>query len=164
MIVLNQSEQPMSYVVSKSGGVAFESGEDRARIIVSANDSCGRYSLLEWTVAANELPVGEQREYGSHLHHRCEETFLIQSGSLEFLIGDEVATLSAGDFARVPPGVRHGYQNVSGEPVVMLVTFTPGGIEELFLKYRSDQPEIKGAGFVSDATRYHGSEFGLPYP
>ncbi len=37
-------------------------------------------------------------------------------------------------------------------------------MEELFLKYRSDQGEVDGAGFVSDATRYHGSEFGLPNP
>ena len=67
-------------------------------------------------------------------------------------------------FVRVPPGVRHGYQNVSGSPVEMLVSFTPGGFEELFLKYRSDQLEVTGEGFVSDATRYHDSEFGLPYP
>ena len=154
----------MGNVVKKSGGTAFEAGADSARIIVSANDSDGRYSLLEWTVAANEEPAGDKRDYGPHLHRRCEETFLIQSGSLEFLIGDDVVMLQAGDFVRVPPGVRHGYQNVSGKPVEMLVTFTPGGIEELFLKYRSDQTEFKGAGFVFDATHYHSSEFGLPYP
>lgn len=154
----------MSNVVIKSGGTAFEAGDDRARIIVSANDSDGRYSMLEWTVAAGDSSQDEPRDYGPHLHRRCEETFLIQSGDLEFLIGDEVVTLHSGDFVRVPPGVRHGYQNVSGKPVEMLVTFTPGGIEELFLKYRSDQTETRGAGFVSDATRYHGSEFGLPNP
>ncbi len=115
-------------------------------------------------MAAGAAPTSDERDYGPHLHRRCEETFLIRAGELEFLLDDEVVTLQPGDFVRVPPGVRHGYQNVSGQPVEMLVTFTPGGIEQLFLKYRSDQDEIKGAGFVSDATRYHGSEFGLPYP
>ncbi|MEM7016568.1 MAG: cupin domain-containing protein [Pseudomonadota bacterium] len=155
----------MVHVIEKEGGIAFEAGADSARLIVSGKDTDGRYSMLEWTVAAGEkLADDAERNYGPHLHRRCEETFLIQSGTLEFLIDDEVVKLSTGDFVRVPPGVRHGYQNTSGEPVEMLVTFTPGGLEELFLKYRSDQTEIKGAGFISDATRYHASEFGLPYP
>jgi len=33
-------------------------------------------------------------DFAPHLHRGCEETFLIQSGSLEFLIGDEVVTLA----------------------------------------------------------------------
>jgi len=155
----------MAYVVPLTGGVRFKADEDEARIIVSGNDTDGRYSLLEWTIAAAENPAESvKKDYGPHLHRRCEETFLIQEGTLDFLIGDEVVTLEEGDFVRVPPGVKHGYQNVSGKSVRMLVTFTPGGLEELFLKYRSDQDDMKGAGFVSDATRYHGSEFGLPNP
>lgn len=155
----------MAYVVPKTGGIAFEAGEDRARLIVSADETDGRYSMLEWIVAAGEkLPEVATRDYGPHLHRWCEETLLIQSGSLELLVGDDVVTLEVGDFLRVPPGVRHGYQNTSGEPVEMLVTFSPGGLEELFLKYRTDQPETKGAGVVADATRFHSSEFGLPNP
>ena len=155
----------MTYVTPLSGGERFEAGEDRARIIVSGNDTDGRYSLLEWTIAAVEKPDDtDKRDYGPHLHRRCEETFHIQKGSLEFLIGNDVVTLNEGDFVRVPPGMKHGYQNVSGNDVKMLVTFTPGGFEELFLKYRSDQENMRGEGFVSDATRYHGSEYGLPNP
>jgi len=155
----------MPYVVPLSGGERFRADKDEARIIVSGDETDGRYSLLEWTVAADKkYTATDKRDYGPHLHRRCEETFLIQEGSLEFLIADDVVTLNQGDFVRVPPGVKHGYMNVSGSQVKMLVTFTPGGLEELFLKYRSDQIETKGAGFVSDATRYHSSEFGLPNP
>lgn len=155
----------MVMVVRKEGRLAFEAGDDRARLIVSAEDTDGRYSLLEWTVAGGKkLSHDLPRDYGPHLHRGCEETFLIQSGALEFLIGDEIVTLKEGDFVRVPPGVRHGYQNTSGKPVRILVTFSPGGFEELFLKYRTDQPEVRGAGFIADATRYHDSEFDLPNP
>ena len=151
--------------VPKTGGIAFQAGDDHVRLIVSADETDGRYSMLEWIVAAGErLPNGVTRDYFPHLHRGCEETFLVQSGSLEFLIGDEVVNLEAGDFVRVPAGVRHGYQNTSGKPVEMLIMFSPGGFEELFLKYRTDQPEIQGAGFVADATRFHNSEFGLPNP
>lgn len=154
----------MTNLVRSTAGTWFESGADRARIVVSGSDTDGRYSLLEWTVAAAERTSDGARDYGPHLHRRFEETFLIRTGSLEFLIGDEVVTLHPGDFVRVPAGTRHGYQNVSGKPVDMLVGFTPGGFEELFLKYRSDQAAVAGAGFVTDATRDHASEFGLPYP
>ena len=80
---------------------------------------------MEWTVAAgvdDEL-VG----FGAHRHELIEETFLVRSGGLEFLISDEVLEGSAGESVRVLAGMRHGYQNVSGAPVVMVVTFVPGG-------------------------------------
>lgn len=155
----------MKYFVPSSGGESFKSDEDHGRLIVSGRDTDGRYSLLGWTVAAGSvLGEGEPRDYGPHLHRGCEETFLIQAGSLEFLIDDQVVTMTAGDFVRVPAGVKHGYQNTSGSPVTMLVTFTPGGFEELFLKYRTDQSEIKDDNFIADATNDYQSEFGLLNP
>lgn len=86
------------------------------------------------------------------------------SGTLEFLIGDTVVVLREGDFVRVPKGVRHGYQNTSGEPVEMLVSFVPAGLEQLFVKYRTDQRELPSPGFITEAMRDHASEFGLTYP
>jgi quercetin dioxygenase-like cupin family protein len=155
----------MKTVVSKSGGVSFEDGEDRARIIVSGADTHGAYSLLEWRVApGRRLADDETREYGPHRHRECEETFLIKSGTLEFLLEDSVIKLNEGDFVRVPRGARHGYQNTSGAPVDMLVMFVPAGLEHLFVKYRTDQPEQPEPGFIEEATRHHASEFGLPYP
>lgn len=42
----------------------------------------------------------------------------------------------------------------------MLVSFHPGGFEELFLRHRSDQhPAPRPLGFVEDAVRMFGSEF-----
>ena len=155
----------MDHFVPMTGGMRFKLDDDDARMIVSGEDTEGRYSLLEWTVAAGQIPTDhEPRDYGPHLHRGCEETFLIQEGSLEFLIGDEVVVMSAGDFVRVPPGVKHGYQNISGKPVKMLVSFTPGGFEALFVKYRTDQGTVEGKGFLYDATTDHQSEFGLPHP
>ncbi len=155
----------MNNVVRVSGGIRFEDDKDRGRLLVGAAQTNGQYSLLEWKVAAEGPPSAtEARDYGAHLHWECEETFLIRSGSLEFLLGDEVTTLGEGDFVRVPAGVRHGYQNVSGHAVEMLVGFTPGGFEALFLKYRTDQPHVPAEGFIAEATRLYASEFGLPFP
>ncbi len=140
---------------------AFEDGPDRGRIVVFGRETGGAYGLMEWTVApspAHESPSG----HGAHLHHGCEETFLVRSGHLEFLLGNEVVRLGPGDFARAPAGVRHGYANVSGEPVELLVSFHPGGLEELFLKYRTDGfGPAEGDGFMADAERLFGSVFDL---
>jgi len=147
----------MNPLVTPQDGLAFEDGPDRARVLAFGRDTGGRYSLMEWTVAPSPPPAAG---YGPHRHREIEETFLIRSGQLDFLLGDQVVTLHAGDFVRVPPGTRHGYANVSGAPVEMLVSFHPGGIEELFVKYRTDGagPE-PGDGFVADATRLYASEF-----
>jgi mannose-6-phosphate isomerase-like protein (cupin superfamily) len=155
----------MNFVVPKSGGVRFEDGGDRARLIVSGAETNGAYALLEWRIApGRRMGADDVRDFGAHRHRECEETFLIMSGDLEFLIGDAVVQLGEGDFVRAPKGVRHGYQNTSGAPVTMLVSFVPAGLERLFVKYRTDQQENPGPGFVVEATRDHASEFGLPYP
>lgn len=142
-------------IVTTDGGLSFEDGPDRARIIVSGGDTGGSYSLMEWTAAPSD-----QEGFGPHRHGACEETFLIRGGQLEFLLGETVTTLGPGDFVRAAAGVRHGYRNSSGQPVEMLVGFVPAGMEMLFVKYRTDGdgPEA-GEGFVADATRLFGSEF-----
>ena len=140
---------------------AFEDGPDRGRILVFGRDTGGAYGLMEWTVAPAPPGDGPQT-YGAHRHDGCEETFLVRKGQLDFLLGDEVITLGPGDFVRAPPGVRHGYANTSGEPVELLVSFHPGGIEELFLKYRTDGAgPADGDGFMADAERLFGSAFDL---
>jgi quercetin dioxygenase-like cupin family protein len=112
---------------------------------------------MEWTVAP---AVDDQAGFGPHTHSALEETFLIRSGEFEFLVGEDVTTVRPGDFIRVPAGVRHGYRNVTGQPVDLLVTFVPGGFEELFVRYRTDQrPQIDTQGFVDDAIRDFGSTF-----
>lgn len=153
--------QPVRHV-APDGGIAFEDGADRGRVLVSGRDTGGLYSLMEYIAAPEPPPVdtGAAPGFGAHRHWDFEETFLVQSGNLAFLLEDEVLELAAGDFVRVPPGVRHGYANLSGEPVHMLVSFHPGGFEELFLRHRSDQEAApRPLGFVEDAVRMFGSEF-----
>ncbi len=150
----------MKTVVHRQASQYFEDGDDRARIVISGDETHGAYSIMEWRVAP-ALSESEPAEYGAHMHRECEETFLITSGALEFLIGDEIVVLSEGDFVRAPKGVRHGYRNVSGKPVDMIVSFVPAGLERLFLKYRTDHLAIPEPGFIAEATRDHASEFGL---
>jgi quercetin dioxygenase-like cupin family protein len=152
---------PHPIVRNDDDSAAFEEGPDRGRIVVFGRDTGGAYGLMEWTVAPS-LPADGPQTYGAHLHNGCEETFLVRSGQLEFLLADPVVSLGPGDFVRAPPGVRHGYANLSGAPVELLVSFHPGGLEELFLRYRTDRAgPAAGDGFTADAERLFGSSFDL---
>ena len=114
---------------------------------------------MEWTVVSRSTSGDDGRAFGPHHHADIEEVFIIRQGSLDFLVGDAITTLHAKDVVRVPAGTRHGYLNRSGDDVEMMVMFSPGGFEELFLKYRTDQPEPSGDGFVADALRLFDTEF-----
>jgi mannose-6-phosphate isomerase-like protein (cupin superfamily) len=148
-------------VITANDGATFEDGADRGRILVFGRDTDGRYSLMEYVVAPR--PAGEPGaaiDFGPHLHRQIEETFLVRRGRLRFLLGDEVFDLNSGDFVRAPPGVRHGFANLSDEAVELLVSFHPGGFEELFVTHRSDQePSPSPTGFMDDARRLFASEF-----
>jgi mannose-6-phosphate isomerase-like protein (cupin superfamily) len=142
-------------IIDSNGGVAFEDGPDRGRVLISGESTDNAYSLMELTVAIRGGEVG----FGPHLHHDIEELFVVRKGTLEFLLGSDVTHLSEGDAVRVPPGVRHGYRNTSGAPVELLVWFTPGGFEQLFVTYRTDQPNLDEEGFVAEATGRVNSQF-----
>jgi quercetin dioxygenase-like cupin family protein len=147
--------------VPAEGGTRFEDGDDRGRVLVFGRDTGGAYSLMEYTVAARPaLSAGEAPVYGAHRHGAIEETFLVRAGCLRFLLGEELIEMGPGDFVRVPPGVRHGYANLSGAPVQLLVSFTPGGFEELFVRHRTDQsPPPHPNGFMEEAVRAFASSF-----
>jgi len=144
-------------LVRGADGVAFQDEANRGRVLVFGRQSGGRYSLMEYTVA----PAGAgEANFGPHRHRDIEETFLVRAGTLRFLLGDETFDLSPGDFVRVPPGVRHGFANLSGAEVELLVSFHPGGFEELFITHRSDQdPPPAADGFMAEATARFASEF-----
>jgi mannose-6-phosphate isomerase-like protein (cupin superfamily) len=147
-------------IVRRDESAWFEDGADRGRVIVPGSETNGAYSVMQWVIAstASTSPRGDL-EFGPHRHAGIEETFCIQSGSIDFLVGETVSTLRANESVRVPPGVRHGYVNHSGHDVEMLVIFSPGGFEELFVRYRSDRSTAAGDGFTVDAKRFFDTEF-----
>lgn len=147
-------------IVGVAGGFAFEDSPDRGRVLVSAADTDGAHSLMEWTVASRSMTADyTDRDFGPHQHAEIEELFVVRQGAVDFLLGGSVTTLRANDVVRVPAGTRHGYVNRSGNDVEMLVMFRPGGFEELFVRYRTDQPAAHGDGFAADALRLFATNF-----
>jgi mannose-6-phosphate isomerase-like protein (cupin superfamily) len=143
-----------------SEGVAFEDGPDRGRVIVFGSETHGAYSLMEWTIASRPADAGaNDLDYGPHAHADIEEVFVVRSCVIDFLVGETVTPVGAGTVVRVPAGTRHGYVNRSGADAEMLVWFSPGGFEELFIRHRTDQASPPADGFTFDASQRFATVF-----
>jgi quercetin dioxygenase-like cupin family protein len=84
--------------------------------------------------AFSQIEVDDPRDSGPplHLHHNEDETFYVLEGEVTFLVGDERIDLAAGDYLFGPREVAHAYV-VRSERARMLVTASPGGIEQVFV-------------------------------
>ncbi len=91
---------------------AFLIAGDRAAAI--ANDIID----TRYRAAVHYVPVGVQVPVRSH--DETEMQFMLEDGTLEFMIGGASAYLSAPNFVRVPAGVPYAYRNV-GEHTARLL-------------------------------------------
>ena len=67
-----------------------------------------------------------------HVHRSEDETFYVLEGTPTFRLGDERIVAGPGDFVNIPRGALHCFRNFSDEPMRMILTFTPAGIEKFF--------------------------------
>jgi quercetin dioxygenase-like cupin family protein len=69
-----------------------------------------------------------------HVHREQDDTFFVLDGVLAIQVGDEVFELGPGDFATVPPGIPHTFDNVRKDqpPVKVCNLMTPGGLDAQF--------------------------------
>jgi len=119
--------------------------------------------LMHWIVPIDGLAPG-------HRHERYEETILVLEGVLDLEIGGEHLTAEPGMWLRAPAGVRHAYANRGAAAARMLVTFTPGGIEDLFEEFADPVGSVEGRPsklgrspmeYVEKARLVHDTEYDL---
>ena len=100
---------------------------DLYRILVTGDDTNGKYALIEASVPPDAGPP-------LHVHSREEEGFYVMEGEITFTIGDHRVVATAGMFANTPVGVPHTFKNESGRPAKMLVSIAPAGLEKMFFE------------------------------
>ena len=135
-----------------SQGRRFEFFGDTVTIKTGISDTNGVYSLMHWAVPPGASAV-------PHAHELYEETFYILSGELEVLLGESTSAVTTGDFISIPAGTRHGFSNRTSDEVTMLVGLTPGGMEELFYKFRDDGQHAGTGKYAEEARRFHNTEY-----
>ena len=106
-------------------GLSYWGPGDLYTFLVTGEESGGQYFSMLAVVPPNGGPP-------PHTHSTEDETFYVLEGTPTFRLGDERIVAGPGSFVNVPKGVLHCFRNFSDEPVTMILTFTPAGIEKFF--------------------------------
>lgn len=106
-------------------GASFWGPGDLYTFLVTGEESGGAYFSMLATVPPQGGPP-------PHIHQHEAETFYVLDGTPTFRLGDDRIVAGPGDFVNVPRGVLHCFRNLSEQPVRMILTFTPAGIERFF--------------------------------
>jgi Cupin domain len=67
-----------------------------------------------------------------HTHSNADETFYVLDGTPTFRLDQQIVIAGPGDFINIPKGTLQDFRNLSEEPMRMILTFTPAGIEQFF--------------------------------
>ena len=92
---------------------------------VTSEETDGTFAIVEEVVPPN---------YGTplHVHSREDERVYVVSGNLMFQVGDEIFPATTGAFINMPKGLVHNFKNVDNADAVVLITYSPAGIEDMF--------------------------------
>lgn len=95
-----------------------------------------RWSLVDGAQGSQSLTVSEvvtSAGAAPPLHyHPTEEAMLITEGTLEAYLGDEVFTVTAGQIVLAPPGVKHGFANISDAPATVYGIHPTNNVETIW--------------------------------
>lgn len=127
------------------------------QFLITADDSGG--ALSQWI---EEVPAGAGPPL--HVHEREREYFRVLEGAFRFWSGEESFEAGDGDTVLVPAGTPHSFRNIGAEKGQLLITMTPGGLENFFIEVESKglQPEGDMPEIAAIAARYNLKFVGPP--
>ncbi|NNM71617.1 cupin domain-containing protein [Enterovirga aerilata] len=101
-------------------------------IRVHSSQVGGHFAILESLL---------QPRCGPPLHtHREDETFQVLEGTMTFLCEGRRLEGGPGTIVHVPAGMAHAWANLTDRPARMLVTLSPGGLEDIFAQLAGRSP------------------------
>ena len=118
------AERQVHYVPSGSGKT-YRSPIDEVTFLITGEQTGGAFFMA----AVSVVPGGGNPP---HIHHREEECFYLQEGTLTIQVGGKTHTASAGDFIRLPRGVAHSFENTGKVDAKVLLVVAPAGLETFF--------------------------------
>lgn len=126
-VQMNQNMNQNGIVLQPSQGKFYWVLGDLYIFKTVSQDTNGTYSLME-------MIVYPQTGSPLHIHSREDESFLVQSGELQFQIEEQTLAATSGTFIYSPKGERHRFTNVSDQPATVLCWITPAGLEQFFME------------------------------
>ncbi|MEU5951184.1 cupin domain-containing protein [Streptomyces sp. NPDC047525] len=127
---------PAVSVVGPGEGETIVLGTTRLRVLEDGSNTGHRIGLAE-SVLAPHTPGPPQ-----HRHAQHDEGFYVVSGTVRFTVGEQDYDATAGTLVMVPPGAPHTFANTTGQPAVMVSTFTP----DLYVQYFRDLQAMIAGG------------------
>lgn len=111
-------------------------------IHIAAEATGGAFSLVEIVSAPGDTGTP------LHVHSNEDEHFVILEGTARVAYGDRLFDAAPGMALTLVRGVPHAWRNASATaPLRMLVTCTPGGVEEVFrIIARGGEIDLPGLG------------------
>lgn len=77
-----------------------------------------------------------------HVHSREDEFFYVVSGTVQFMIGEEVIEGGPGTFAALTRNHAHAFWNAGDEEALMVVAVTAGEFEDFFDAVATEAAEL----------------------
>jgi quercetin dioxygenase-like cupin family protein len=105
--------------------VSVGSAGDTYTILVSGEESGGRYCLIDMYVPDGSGPPPHRHDF--------DESFTILEGEVEFTVRGQPYLAPTGATVSVPSNAPHAFRNVSGKAVRMLCFCAPPGLDEFFM-------------------------------
>ena len=93
--------------------------------LATGEDTYGQYALFDFFIPPQAGPA-------PHIHTREDEVAYVVEGEINFQVGNQVFTGTAGDFIPYTRGQVHAFKNLGTEPARMLVIAAPAGLENFF--------------------------------
>ncbi len=126
---------------------------DTYTILVSGEDTAGRYTLIDMHVPPGGGPPPHRHDF--------EEMFTVLDGEIELTFRGVTAVARKGDTVNVPANAPHVFRNASEHPARLLCLCSPAGQERFFLEvgvpvaHRTEAPpaldEAATAAFIAKA-------------
>jgi quercetin dioxygenase-like cupin family protein len=130
---------------------------DLYTFLVTGEETGGAYFAMKALVPPGGGPP-------PHIHRREDETFYVLDGDVTFRLGSETIVAGPGDFVSVPRGIVHNFHNAGTKTALLVLTFTPAGIEKFFeetleraldpAQAPPEPPEAVAARYAAAAPKY----------
>jgi quercetin dioxygenase-like cupin family protein len=131
------AENQVKYVPAGTGP-AYQSPVDKITFLITGEQTGGAFFMAEVLV-----PPGGGTP--PHIHHREDETFYLQQGTLTIQVGGKTLHASPGDFVCLPRGVVHCFRNTGNADAKFLLVAAPAGLEKFFEEvfYPAGDPSVE---------------------
>ena len=123
-------------MVTASGGIMQKPGDGTHFTFWSGEEFIWKLTGADTdgVLDIGEMVVDPGVGVPEHIHHGNDETFYVLNGRFCLTVAGQQYDLQPSGFVFVPRGVRHVWVNNGSAPARILLTFTPGGMDQYFVE------------------------------